>query len=416
MIKLNDLFVNFLMVISFVTSNLIAQNSDSEPTQEISDLNSLVMTNNDFGMEIYRQLSQNEENLVFSPYNLSTALQMLYAGSQGLTQSQMARILHFVLAPEQLYQSAAELSHSLTSNRKGVYEDSFLTISNSIWVQSGHAILPEFEKTVTEKFKGAVKAADFINKADASRVEINQWIKSQTRGKITDLLGPRDISETSRIVLVSALFMSGKWQNQFDPNLTRPTAFFPYPSKTITVPMMSVTDYFPYIQQTDFSMVELPYSTKAPSPKLSMLIVLPHKTFGLKDVERSLSAQRLLSLVGQMKPARLTVTVPKFKISSNYSLRQVLEKLGLIDPFSAKADFSGINGAQNLMVSNVLQKAYITIDEKGTEAGVATAVPMGLKAIREPTPELFLADHPFQFYVIDKLSGSIIFMGRIIQP
>lgn len=411
---INQLFTKIILTICLCGS-LQAENLSSETNQGISDLDSLVLSNNDLGVEVYRQIDQGG-NVVFSPYCLSTALQMLYAGSAGITHAQMARILHFVLPEEKLQTSASELAGELGTGGRRSSDDFILSIGNSLWVQGGHPLLPDFEKIVSQKYKGIAKTVDFKRKPDSTRAEINQWIKTQTRGKIMDLLGPREITELTRVVLVSTLYLNGKWQNQFDPNLTRPTPFFPSESQTITLPMMSITGNFQYLKDREFAILELPYHTRAESPKVAMYIVLPNSTFGLRNVERSLSAQRLLGLIHQMKPTKVTVSLPKFKMTSSFDLKNALEKLGLADPFTSKADFSGIDGTQDLQVSNVIQKAFISVDEKGTEAGIATAIPIGLTAIREAAPEVFLADHPFQFFVIDKLTGTFILMGRVTQP
>lgn len=413
--NLGHAFALFVMF-SFAGIDMPAEVPSKGSTEGISDLESLVLINNELGLELYHLINQREENLVFSPYSLSIGLQMLYAGTAGITQSQMARVLHYTFAPQKLHQAASALAEELATTDRRTLDALFLVIANSLWVQVEHPILPDFVKSITDSYKGVVKDVDFSRKASAVRIEINEWVKAQTNGKIVDLLSQGEISAITRMVLVSTLYMHGKWQHIFDPILTRLTPFFPYPSKTITVPMMSMTTDLPYLKEKNFAMVELAYATKAPAPKLAMFIILPHETFGLKEVENSLSAQQLLGLMRRLKPARLTVSVPKFKLSKSLDFKSLLEKMGLTAPFSSRADFSAIDGTQNLVASNVLQKVFISVDENGTEAGVATAIPFGLKAFKEPTPELFLADHPFLFFVVDKLTGTFLLIGRVVQP
>lgn len=383
----------------------------------ISDLDSLVLIDNELGLQIYKKLINDQEtNLIFSPYSIATGLQMVYAGATELTQSQMARVLHFTPPSAVLKSSAEALVDQLTPSNKRSYDDPTLLISNSLWVQTGHPILPDFEKSITSNYKGSVKGLDFRNRGDQARTEINNWVKAQTKGKVSDILGVRDISNDTRMLLISTLYINGKWENAFDPRLTRAMPFFPFPSKTVTLPMMTLTADLSYVKKNNFTAVELNYATKAANPKIAMVILLPKETFGLRDVEASLSAQELLDLLKEFKPARLTISLPKFKVSSTLNLKDLLERMGLSEPFSQHADFSGIDGTQDLRISTVLQKVYISADEKGTEAGVATAVAFDLKAIKGSTPELFVADHPFMFYVVDKSTGTILFLGRIIQP
>lgn len=391
-------------------------NAPQSASKGISDLESLVLINNELGLQMYRQIDNQDANLVYSPYSIATALQMAYAGAAGLTQSQMARVLHFTPAPQVLNSSAEALVAQLTPPNKRTFDDPTLLMSNSLWVQSGHPVLPDFEKSITENYKGSVKGLDFRNKGEQAITEINNWVKAQTKGKVSEILGPGDISNATRMLLMSTLYLNGKWEHAFDPRLTRAMPFFPYPSKTITLPMMTLTADLPYVVKNNFTAVELDYATKAANPKLAMIIILPKETFGLKDVEASLSAQGMVDLLKELKPARLTISMPKFKVSSTLNLKNVLEKMGLNEPFSQHADFSGMDGTQDLRMGAILQKVYLSADEKGTEAGLATAVPFDLRAIKGASAELFVVDHPFMFYVVDKITGAILFIGRIIQP
>lgn len=391
-------------------------NAPKDESKGISDLDSLVLIDNELGLEIYRLINDRESNLVFSPYGIATLLQMAYAGATELTQSQMARVLHFTPTAAVLKSSSEELINFLIPSGRRTYDDPTVIINNSIWVQTGHPILPDFEKNITTSYKGWVRGLDFRNKSDQVRPEINNWIKGQTKGKISDVLVQGDISEATRMLLINALYLSGKWENAFDPRLTRPMPFFPYPSKTVTLPTMSLTADLPYINKNNFTAVELNYATKAANPKLTLVLILPKETYGLAGVEASLSAQQLLDLLKEFKSTRVTISLPKFKVNSILSLKDLLEKMGLSEPFSAHADFSAIDGTQDLRVSAVFQKVSMSADEKGTDAGFATAVAFDLRAIKGVTPELFVVDHPFMFYVVDKPTGTILFLGRIIQP
>lgn len=411
----------FLLFTFFLTSiyGLQAAVSSSEiglqDTAPFTDLDLLVLANNEFGYEFYSLMKNKEENFIFSPYNLSTALQMVYAGSSGLTQSQIARILRLSLSPISLEQTAAKLSNQLATKSTS-QDDLFLSIVNSLWVQEGHAILPAFKNRITKSYKGDVKAVNFQTTLEQVRKEINERIKIQTQGKIVDVLAVNQVSSTTSLLLVSALYMRDKWQTSFDSSLTRLMPFFPSVSKTLTVPTMSVTASFPYLKENKFAMLELPYLSKEATPKLSLYIILPNDTFGLESVERQLSSQKILNLSRRLQKTAITLSIPKFKISSNLSLKLVLEEMGLTAPFSSNANFSGIDGTQELQLTDVLQKGFLTVDENGSEAGLVGAIPKGLKSVLTPAPELFTADHPFLFILADKVSGTFLFMGRVIIP
>lgn len=391
-------------------------NAPKSASKGISDLESLVLIDNALGMQLYKLMSDQEANLVFSPYSIAATLQMAYAGAVGLTQSQMARVLHFTPAPAVLKSSGEELADQLTSSSRRAFDDPTLLISNSLWVQTGHPLLPDFEKSITSNYKGSVRGIDFRNKGEQAITEINNWVKAQTKGKVGEIVGAGDISNATRMLLMSTVYLNGKWEHAFDPRLTRAMPFFPYPSKTVTLPMMTLTADLPYVKKNNFAAVELTYATKAANPKLALMILLPEETFGLSHLEASLSSQELVDLLKELKPVRLTISLPKFKVSSTLNLKNLLEKIGLNEPFSQHADFSGIDGTQDLRMSAILQKVYLSADEKGSEAGLATAVNFDLKAIEGAAAELFVVDHPFLFYVADKVTGTLLFLGRITQP
>lgn len=389
--------------------------TDLQETAPLSDVDQLVLSNNEFGYQLYSLMKKRDENLIFSPYNLSTALEMVYAGSSGLTQSQTARVHRLTLNPKSLEQAAAKLASGLRTKHSG-QDELFLSIANSLWVQERHPILPAFKETITKSYKGSVRSVNFQTMAEAARKEINDWVKTQTQGKIVDLLQANQLQKTTRLLLVSALYMRGKWQNPFNISLTQLLPFFPSPSKTLTLPTMSLTTSLPYLKGDNFAMVELPYASKEESVQLSLFIVLPEETYGLETIEKQLSSQKLLDLSRRLQNTQLTLSIPKFKISSTLSLKPVLEQVGLTDLFSSTADLSGIDGTQDLQVTDVMQKGFLTVDENGSEAGVATAISIGLTSFVTQPPELFTADHPFLFFVADKVTGTILFLGRVVFP
>jgi serpin B len=400
--------------------SLSGEERSLQPSREdspiLTEMDTLVLSNNELGFDIYSRINKGDQNLVFSPYSIATVLEMLYAGSAGLTQSQMSRVLHITQTPSVLEEAVSHLTNGLANKNRHTGDDFTLNAANALWVQHDHPILPAFEKSMTTAYKGIIKAVDFKDKADFSRLQVNDWVKAQTQGKIVDLLSSQDVTRSTRLILVSALYMHAKWQSIFDSSLTQPMPFFPFPSRTLTVPMMSSTTNYGFQREKNFSIVELPYAIKEDSPKVAMYIVLPHETYGLQEVEKSINAQSLLNLMRGLKKVNLTLTIPKFKITSTIGLKDLLEGMGLTDPFSSDANFSGIDGTKDLQVSNVLQKAFIAVDEKGTEAGVASAVTIGVKSILAEPSEILTVDHPFLFFIVDKVSGTYLFMGRVVMP
>ncbi|MGZ3632790.1 MAG: serpin family protein [Parachlamydiaceae bacterium] len=400
--------------------HLLAQEEVSESQIDLpvlTDVDTLVLSNNALGFDLYSHIQKRDQNLVFSPYSIATALQMVYVGAEGLTQSQMSRVLHFTLPLPALEEAATSLTKGLVSKTKRAGDDFLLNVANGMWVQQGHPILPTFETSVSSAYKGVIKSVDFKNKSEAVLSDINAWVKAQTQGKITDLLSSSAVSSATRLILISTLYMQAKWQTIFNASLTLSMPFFPYPSRTLTVPMMSSTGLYGFQKEKDFSIVELPYAVKGSNPKVAMYIVLPHEKYGLQEVEQSLNSNDLFTLIRGLKQANLTLLLPKFKVTSTIGVKELLEAMGLAEPFASSANFSGIDGTTDLQITDVLQKAFIEVDEKGTEAGAASAVSVGLKSVltQEP-PENVTVDHPFLFFVIDKLTGALLFMGRVVMP
>ncbi|MBA3238213.1 MAG: serpin family protein [Parachlamydiaceae bacterium] len=409
------LFFLFIVLLSRLQAIESFSETRRQEPSPLTDTDLMVLSNNQFGYRLFTLLKKTDENLIFSPYNLSTALQMVYAGSSEMTQSQLARVLHFSLNPKSLELAAGKLATTLTTHRSG-QDDLFLSIANSLWIQEGYPILPAFKESITKNYKGYVKSVNFQTMPEMASKEINEWVKIQTQGKIVDLLETNQLSTTTRLLLVSALYMRGKWQSPFSSSLTRLMPFFPSPSKTLTLPTMSLTASFSYIKENLFSIVELPYASKEVALKVSLYILLPHETFALDSIERQLSSQKLLDLSKRLQKTHLTLSIPKFKITSTLSFKPLLEEMGLTDPFSSRANFSGIDGTQNLQLADVLQKGIISVMENGTEAGIATSGSIEVKSSLSKPPELFTADHPFLFFVADKATGTFLFLGRVVFP
>lgn len=382
-----------------------------------NNLQSLVMSSNALGFNIYQSIKQAEDNLVFSPYSLFIALGMVYVGSEGSTQSQMARVLSIPLRSESLARSFDLLTTTLSKDTKKGGYDFILNISNSLWMQRGRPILPEFSNSIVEDFHGQIKAVDFSTRAEDARIDINNWIRERTSGKINQLFERGEVSIDTQMLIVSTLYLKAKWAAAFNESFTRQTPFFPSASKTLTVPMMSVTGSFSYLHNAQFSLVELPYDSRnAGGLNLAMYVLLPRDIFGLSALESQIDSQKLSSWINKMTQTKVIVSLPRFKVVSSFSFEEILKKLGMVAPFSNSADFSKINGFQDLKLSKIIQKSYIMVDEKGSEAAAASGASFVSKSMDLEKSEIFLADHPFMFFILDKGTGGILFMGKILLP
>lgn len=426
MFRLNCLFIFLLHAAANFCAAESPQNATTTPESnakvesavpDTGDISTLVSSNNALAFLIYENIKRTEENLVFSPYSLSIALGMVYAGADGSTQSQMARVLRYPLRAESLGQSFALLNKSLSKDPKKYSQDFVLNSANALWIQRGQPILPQFSKSIADDYRGIVKIADFTSHAEEARMQVNAWVKERTQGKIPQLFGRGEISNMTRMLLLSAVYMNAKWLNPFDASLTQQTPFYPSPTKSLTVPMMTVTGRFSYVKTSDFALVELPYDTrKSDGLEVGMYLLLPQEIYGLGHMENLLDDSKFRNWIELMKPHKVVVSLPRFKVSGAFSFEEIFSRLGMTSPFSDSADFSKIDGNQDLKLSKIVQKSFINVDEKGTEASASTGISAIVKSVDVEAPEVFVADHPYLFFVVDKSTKAILFMGKIASP
>lgn len=373
----------------------------------------LAQDNSAFAFDLYHQLSGSEGNLFFSPYSISTALAMTESGARGETKSQMAKALHFSLPQDKLDPAFAELRNNLNAAQGA--DKVTLTIANSIWPSNRYKFLDSYVGILKSNYDVSLTPLDYTQ-TEAARVTINKWVENKTHDKIMDLIGPGVLKPDTRLTLVNAIYFYGKWLSPFQPKDTDDWPFKVSPDKPEDVPMMSQTSEFPYAETGSLQVLELPYR----GAELSMLIVLPKSTTGLAAIESGLSQTSLAEWTGKLETREVIVHLPKFKITwGTEDLTDSLKTLGMKDAFDKNsADFSGMDGnPHGLCIGAVLHKAFIDVKEEGTEAAAATAVVMmtGAVAPETPTP-MFLADHPFLFLIQDNRTGTILFMGRVLDP
>jgi len=388
---------------------------DSAPDVTETELTELVAGNSDFAFDLYQEVRQKAENLFYSPHSISLALAMAYAGARNNTESQMADTLHFSLIQEQLHPAFNALDLELASRGQGAEgqdgEGFRLNIVNAIWGQTGYLFLSEFLDILAENYDAGLRLLDFQNAPEDSRVRINNWVSDQTEDRIKDLIPKGDITWETVLVLTNAIYFNAAWLYPFDEELTQDGPFHLLGGSQITVPMMSQTEHFRYASGDGYQAVELPYDGE----ELSMVVFLPESD-RFDDFEISLDAGQVEEIINNLSLTYLHLTMPKFEYKFSMGLKDMLKDMGMKDAFNrVVADFSGMDGTRDLYIGDVLHKAFVSVDEAGTEAAAATAVIMVATGM-PPTPTELTLDHPFIFLIRDMETGTILFVGRVLNP
>ncbi len=372
---------------------------------------SLISGNSVFAIALYQNLRSSEGNIFFSPYSLSAALALTYGGARGKTKEEMAQALRFSLDQANLHPAFQRLESRLNEIQNS--GEVRLAIANSIWPERTYKLLDSYISLVKEHYGVSIRPVDYKFNYEKARKTINAWVENKTQGNIKDLIQPEILSNLTRLVLVNAIYFNGDWEHQFKEGLTKSAPFYISPSQSINVPLMAQARKLGYAKMDLGQILELPYTGR----KLSMFIILPYKKDGLKEIEENLSVQNLAEWKKELKEEHVKIFLPRFEIKCGYRMNQTLKSMGMIDAFNMRrADFSGMDGNRDgLYISEVLHRAFVKVNEAGTEAAASTAVVMMGKSIRPPAP-VFRADHPFIFMIQENQTGSILFMGRVQNP
>ncbi len=386
---------------------------EKNPHVEKAELGKLTEGNTRFALDLYHSLKEKEENLFYSPYSISLALAMTYAGARRETEKQMAQALRFALSQQRLHQAfnALDLDFanralaSQAQGRKGFQ----LSIANALWGQRDFLFLDSFLDTLAENYGAGLSLLDFIHAANASRLIINQWVSDQTKEKIKDLLPEGSITRDTRLVLTNAIYFKAPWRFPFDEEKTKEGAFTLLNGSSVTVPMMHHEVRTVYTQDENCEAFSLPYH----DPDLSMLFFLP-KAGKFKECEQMLSDDYLNESTSKLDDTFVVLAMPKFSYTASIDLKEKLAELGMPIAFTKEADFSGMNGKQNLLITDVIHKAFIAVNEAGTEAAAATGVIVGIKSA-PPTVKITV-DRPFLFMIHDRKTRTVLFMGRVLNP
>ena len=385
---------------------------ETSPNVEETALAELSAGNRAFAFDLYQAIRGEEGNLFFSPYSLSTALAMAYAGTGGNTEQQMAQVLHFTLPQDQLHPAFNALDLSLTGQSGEGFR---LTTANALWAQKNYIFLPEFLDTIALNYGGGVRLVDFIELAarEQARQTINDWVSEQTEDKIKDLIAKGILTDLTRLALTNAIYFEAEWEDPFEAAATTEQPFTRLDSTQVTVRMMSRRGMYVYAESDEYQAIELPYK----GGRAAMVILLP-KPGQFKTVESLLDGERVSAILQSLQPSGATLadvrlSLPKFQYEASLSLNEALVGLGMPDAFDVdKADFSGMDGTRDLHIAHVLHKAFVAVDEKGTEAAAASAILMEAVSM----PIFVTCDRPFIFLIHDKQTGAILFVGRVLDP
>ena len=403
--------ISMIPVIFLITVFLYPISSHAYPEQ-VNSMQEFVINNNAFAVTLYKKIASPTENVFVSPYSISTALAMVYVGAQGKTKDQISAVLNY---------SQNHSVHSKQFQSMKLFLDSIvsdqtiqLTNANSMWIQDEYPILPVYKKQLNDFFYAAIENVNF-EESEKVRNTINSWIENNTNKRIKDMIQPGVINSLTRVVLANAIFFKANWVKQFDKKATETLPFYTSPKKSKQVSFMRKEDRFLFKQDKDSKMLVLPYDQE----KLSMILLLPKTIEGIKAVEHSHLNTNFNSEISECEYKKVSIAIPVFTFTTFYELNAILKSMGITDAFSSKnADFSLINPDKTLYISDVLHKAFIDVNEQGTEAAAATVIAMRTysAAPEQETAEEFIADHPFVFIIRENTYGTILFMGRCSNP
>ena len=375
-----------------------------------ADTKALVEGGNAFAIDLYKRLAAEKGNAVCSPYSVSAALAMTYAGARGDTAAEMAKLLGFAELGERVHPAQADLARRLQGDpAKGQPE---FHVANALWGQRGYGFKPEFLKLTQANYGAGLREVDYVGDTEGARKTINGWVGDQTKGKIPELIPPKILDESTRLVLTNAVYFKGSWLNEFDAKLTGDDKFRVTPTETVPVRMMRRNGPAAFFEGDGVKVARLPYQ----GDTKSMLVVVPDDVAGLATLEGKLTAELVAKWRGDLHEGEVTLRLPKFKATAKSRLGDALKAMGMPSAFDAgKADFTGMTDKERLFLSAVIHKAVVEVDEKGTVAVAATAVVAALSSGGPPSVTV-RADRPFLYLIVDDATQAILFVGRVAKP
>lgn len=381
-----------LLLIILITSFAYAEKNLS---------NQYVQANNTFAFDLYKKLN-NEKTFCFSPYSISSCLSMVYLGANDTTENEMKKVLSFNFEQMKL----PLIYKSLT---KKISDNTCFTIANSLWIDYSTHIMTHYNNSLKNYFDSEMKKISFSSPAIAAN-EINGWVEENTNHKIKDIISPSALDPYTRMILVNAIYFKNDWQMPFFSENTAKENFYSKNSSS-KVDMMNQIDRFSYYENEFMQSISMPFKNN----KFSFMVLLPKKNYSISTVEEKLNYETFNSWMNSFSIQKVNLSIPKFKLSFNTELSYALKSMGMITPFSMKADFSLIDGTKNLYLSKVLHEAYFDMNENGVEAAAATAAIISFKGSYSRPDDLpirFDANHPFIYMIVEKNTNTILFMGK----
>jgi serpin B len=384
------------------------------------NIDSLIESNNRFSFELLKKLRDEEEgNIFFSPLNIYQVVAIAYAGARSRTATQIETALCYNIKNIDLHRAFQRFNERIQS-KMGDKESHELSVANAAWVQDGLKLTEVYFDVVNGYYKAGLEVLDFQRNPEEAVLNINQWVSEKTREKIKGIIGRDDINDTTCLILTGAIYFLGRWVSEFMPNRTRDKDFYLLNGKIKKVPTMCQGENFRYFNGEGFKALELPYR----GGSLAMVILLPEEAYFRKlyakafsKFEKGLDEKQILSVIDALENhgENVIVSLPKLKLDTKYNLKKNLEEMGMTEAFYInKADFSGITTQEPIYISDIIHKAYVSVDEQGTEAAAATAVGEYVGAIREYIT--FDINRPFVFCIVDRETKAILFVGSIVDP
>jgi len=408
--------IHILIILALVV-NPSCKSKERIPGNKVTNskvtVKEIAEANNEFTVNLYKNLGEDNDNLIFSPYSISSALAVTYAGARGETAREMSDVFWFPENQKSFHPAYKAFTDSILIS--GKEKGTELNIANALWVQEDYRLIQDFLDLAKEYYRANAENVSFKtpSEQEKSRQQINQWIEKKTNHKIKDMISPGILNELTRMVITNAIWFNGNWLHPFEKSRTSPSIFHITRDKSVTTDFMHQKKEIGYYEDDDVQAIELLYKGQ----KMSMIIILPKEIGGWKLIGKIISCNKLNIIHKEMKPHKINMSIPKFSFESKFNLKEILYKMGMEQAFTNDADFSGMTEDNDLRIDEVIHKAFIEVNETGTEAAAATAVIMSLKtALEEEDVIQFVADHPFLYFITDKTTGGIIFMGRYVNP
>jgi len=374
----------------------------------ISQSNQNSASNNQFALDFLKQVSANDKgNVFFSPTSISIAMGMTFAGAKGVTQDQISKVFHFPSNNKKFHSQQGGVIKRLTAKADSIQ----LSIVNSLWAEQSYPLKSSYRKLIVNTYSATFQSLDFANKFNDCRMLINDNISKSTNQKINNLLPEGSVNNLTKLILTNAVYFKADWRLKFQKDKTGDANFYLTLENAIKCKMMGVKKTVNYFEDEKIQAVELDYAGN----NFSMLILLPHQNLLIDDLIKSVTQEYLESIIKGISKQEVSVSIPKFKLSVGYQLKPVLSVMGMPQPFSDNADFRGMSSKKDLKISDVFHKAFVEVNEEGTEASAATAVVIQMKSILG-SEKIFKANRPFIFLIREKSTGIVLFLGRMADP